>query len=170
MLTCPMCKKALAGLDRQCPTCRTDLSLLMDYVEHLDGGLQRAREQARSGELGQAVWSYLSVLEVDPDNQEARRQVSQVAAAVRQFDRAAPGRRWLHRLRRQARFRQWMAAWQQESSLTRWLLGLAVVLLLLAALLAGYLLGYRAGRAPFSEIRTSPIMTAAKDWLDAKPA
>src|SRR6516165_7093535 len=99
MLTCPMCKKTLRQLARQCPTCRSDLSLLVDYVEHLDGGLRQAEALTRAGELGEAVWAYLQVLEVDPDNPEARRQVGEVAAAVRQFDRAAPGRRWLKRLR-----------------------------------------------------------------------
>jgi hypothetical protein len=39
------------------------------------------------------------VLEVDPDNALARRQVGQVATAVRQFDRTAPGRRWLGGMR-----------------------------------------------------------------------
>src|SRR5439155_115336 len=47
-----------------------------------------------AAELGQAVWAYLEVLEVDPDNAAARRQVGQVATAVRQFDKTAPGRRW----------------------------------------------------------------------------
>ncbi len=44
------------------------------------------------------MWAYLEVLEVDPDNATARRQVSQVATAVRQFDFATPGRRWANNL------------------------------------------------------------------------
>jgi hypothetical protein len=76
-----------------------DLDLLVDYVSHLQGGLERADNLTRAGELGQAVWAYLEVLEVDPDNPTARRQVGQVATAVRQFDRSAPGRRWLHTMR-----------------------------------------------------------------------
>jgi hypothetical protein len=72
-----------------------DLDLLVDYVSHLEGGLVRADNLTRAGELGQAVWAYMEVLEVDPDNPTARHQVNQVASAVRQFDRTAPGRRWL---------------------------------------------------------------------------
>src|SRR5438309_2848881 len=107
MLTCPnpTCGKKLATLERQCPRCRTDLSLLVDYVEGLQDGLARADALTRAGELGEAVWSYLAILEIDPDNATARRQVGQVATAVRQFDRSMPGRRWLKRLQRQARFR-----------------------------------------------------------------
>src|SRR5438105_5905144 len=98
MLTCPMCKKPVAEPARQCPRCATDLSLLADYVTQLEGGLERAEAMTRKGELGEAVWAYLTVLEVDPDNTAARRQVAQVVTAVRQFDEAAPGRRWLSRL------------------------------------------------------------------------
>jgi hypothetical protein len=76
-----------------------DLDLLVDYVSHLEGGLVRADNLTRAGELGQAVWAYMEVLEVDPDNPTARHQVSQVATAVRQFDRTAPGRRWLSGMR-----------------------------------------------------------------------
>src|SRR5262245_15818550 len=94
MLVCPMCKKGLPDLARQCPRCRTDLTLLVDYVDALQVALARADARARAGELGEAVWAYLEVLEVDPDNPIARRQVSQVVTAVRQFDRATPGRRW----------------------------------------------------------------------------
>lgn len=72
---------------------------MVDYVSHLQGGLERAENLTRAGELGQAVWAYLEVLEVDPDNAAARRQVGQVATAVRQFDQTAPGRRWLDRMR-----------------------------------------------------------------------
>ena len=75
MLTCPMCKKRLRGVERECPTCRTDISLLVDYVDNLRDGLTRAEELTRRGELGEAVWEYLSVLEVDPDNAQARKQV-----------------------------------------------------------------------------------------------
>src|SRR5437867_2549345 len=108
MLTCPMCKKGLDGLVPECPRCRTDLSLLVEYTTGLQGGLAQAEALARQGELGEAVWAYLAVLEVDPDNPVARRQVGRVATAVRAFDRAAPGRRWLKRLRRRAHFRRWL--------------------------------------------------------------
>ena len=95
MPQCPQCNKPLVELARRCPSCMADLDLLVDYVSHLEGGLVRADNLTRAGELGQAVWAYMEVLEVDPDNPTARHQVSQVATAVRQFDRTAPGRRWL---------------------------------------------------------------------------
>src|SRR5262249_50872077 len=94
MLTCPLCKKTLQVLVRECPSCRTDLTLLADYVNHLHEGLARAETLTRAGELGQATWAYLAVLEVDPENAQARRQVGLVATAVRQFDKAAPSCRW----------------------------------------------------------------------------
>ncbi len=99
MPRCPQCQKPLAEITRRCPSCRADLDLLVDYVSHLEGGLQRAENLVRAGELSQAVWAYLEVLEVDPDNALARKQVGQVATAVRQFDRTAPGRRWLSQMR-----------------------------------------------------------------------
>ena len=95
MPQCPQCNKPLRELVRRCPSCQADLDLLVDYVSHLRGGLERAQDLTKAGELGQAVWAYLEVLEVDPDNSAAKKQVAQVATAVRQFDSAAPGRRWL---------------------------------------------------------------------------
>src|SRR3982074_2204748 len=95
MAQCPQCSKTLVELTPRCPTCQADLGLLLDYVSHLEGGLERAENLTRSGELGQAVWAYLEILEVDPDNTAAKKQVAQVATAVRQFDLAAPGRKWL---------------------------------------------------------------------------
>jgi hypothetical protein len=94
MPSCPQCNKPLTELTRQCPTCRADLDLLVEYVSGLTGSLYRAEHLTRAGELGAAMWAYLEVLEVDPDNPVARKQVGQVATAVRQFDRTAPGRRW----------------------------------------------------------------------------
>ena len=54
MLTCPMCKKKLRGLERECLNCRTDVSLLVDmsglaYIDStglgvLVGALKQARE------------------------------------------------------------------------------------------------------------------------------
>ena len=106
MLTCPMCKKGVRDDHRECPTCRTDLGLLVDYLADLDGTLEKADDCTRRGELGQAVWAYLQVLEVDPDNPEAKRQIAQVVTAVRQFDEVMPGRRWVDRLRKQAKIRK----------------------------------------------------------------
>src|SRR6516165_970792 len=112
MLTCPMCKKTLPEDTPRCPRCSTDLSLLTDYVEQLHDGVARADALTRQGQLGEAVWAYLEVLEVDPDNATARRQVGQVVTAVRQFDQAAPGRRWFNKIRRETRFRRWAAGVQ----------------------------------------------------------
>src|SRR5215212_11656884 len=94
MPKCPQCSKTLRDLARRCPSCQADLDLLVDYVSHLQGGLQRAENLTRAGELGEAVWAYLEVLETDPDNPQARKQISQVVTAVRQFATVIPGRRW----------------------------------------------------------------------------
>ncbi len=101
-----MCKKGVREDHRECPTCRTDLGLLVDYLADLDGTLDKADELTRQGELGQAVWAYLEVLEVDPDNLEAKRQIAQVVTAVRQFDEVSAGRQWAHRIRKQAKIRR----------------------------------------------------------------
>jgi hypothetical protein len=145
-----MCKKPVRGLFKECPSCRADLGLLVDFVENLDDGLTRAEARIRDGQLGQAVWAYLEVLEVDPDNPVARRQVGQVVTAVRQFDKAAPRRRWLERLRRQERFRTWLASVgdsQLDGTSRRWLrygLTAAAALVLLAV---GFASGYAVGRS-----------------------
>jgi hypothetical protein len=145
MLTCPMCKKSLPDLSRQCPTCRSDLSLLVDYTDHLQVGIDRAEERTRAGQLGDAVWEYLQVLEVDPDHPTARRQVSQVVTAVRQFDQAAR-RIMLDRMRRRERFRRWVdTTW--DAGLSRpWLTIGLVALLVLSAAAGGFWAGYAAGQ------------------------
>jgi hypothetical protein len=162
MLTCPMCKKPVRGLLKECPSCRADLGLLVDYVENLDHGLERAAALVRECQLGPAVWAYLEVLEVDPDNPEARRQVGQVVTAVRQFDRAAPQRRWLERLRRQERLRRWLTtvggdlpeeapgqAWQTLRSI------IGAALLLALGFVGGYLAA-RTGPAPEPSVISTP--------------
>jgi hypothetical protein len=160
MFTCPMCKKPVRGLVKECPSCRADLGLLLDFVENLDDGLAKAEAQTRSGHLGQAVWAYLEVLEVDPDNPVARQKVGQVVTAVRQFDRAAPRRRWLERLRRMDHFRRWLGSVgepQPDTTLRRWMrvaLWTALGLVLLALGFAG---GYSVGRSG----TTAPTASAA---------
>jgi hypothetical protein len=154
MLTCPMCKKRLRGLERECGNCRTNVSLLVDYVENLQEGLVRADALTKAGELGEAVWAYLEVLEVDPDNATARRQVGQVATAVRQFDMAAPGRRWLKKLRRQTRFRRWLAHWGEDGGAPDWLGQLFWFLVVLGALVIGFFVGQYSPRP--SEVPAPP--------------
>jgi len=98
MPKCPQCTKPLREITRRCPSCQADLDLLVDYVSHLQGGLERAENLVKAGELGQAIWAYLEVLEVDPDNPVARKQIGLVVTAVRQFDGVMPGRRWANNL------------------------------------------------------------------------
>ena len=148
MLTCPMCKKKLRGLERECLNCRTDVSLLVDYVENLREGLAQAEALTRQGELGEAVWAYLTVLEVDPDNATARRQVGKVVTAVRQFDQTAPGRRWLKRLQKQTRFRRWMARGNESEAGASMLSGFLWFLLVFSALVIGYVLGSQGLASP----------------------
>jgi hypothetical protein len=142
-----MCKKKLRGMDKACWNCRTDVSLLVDYVDNLREGLVRAEAFTKAGELGDAVWEYLGVLEIDPDNATARRQVGKVATAVRQFDNTAPGRRWLKRIRKQTRFRRW-AAQLNEGDGAGWLNSLLWFLLVFVALMIGYVLGARTTTPP----------------------
>jgi hypothetical protein len=136
MLKCPQCTKPLREIVRRCPTCQADLDLLVDYVSTLQGGLERAENFVRSGELAQAVWAYLEVMEVDPDNATARRQVSQVMTAVRQFDHVTPGRRWANNLPPLPRAKPTGLGWW------RWtLIGTAVALAFSAGFLAGQFAG-----------------------------
>jgi hypothetical protein len=124
---------------RRCPTCQADLDLLVDYVSHLSGGLERAENLTRAGELGQAFWAYMEVLEVDPDNAAARRQIGQVVTAVRQFDRAAEGRRWLAHIRHAPGPLAWLYRQPVWAVLTGALGALVLTFVL------GYLLGFAAG-------------------------
>jgi hypothetical protein len=134
MLTCPnpSCNKPLPALSRMCSYCQADLSLLVDYVDQLDDALARAEEWTRAGALGKAVWAYLEVLEVDPDNVRARAQVGQVATAVRVFDQVAQGRRWQNRLRSRE------SAGEDKGRMPGWLKAALLVLLVVAAFLLGY--------------------------------
>ena len=86
------------------------------------------------------MWAYLEVLEVDPDNATARRQVGKVVTAVRQFDQTAPGRRWQKKLQRQTAFRRWLANWNSDGDGGGW--GTMVwFILLVCAMVLGYFIG-----------------------------
>jgi hypothetical protein len=114
MPQCPQCSKPLRDLVRRCPTCQADLDLLVDYVSHLNGGLERAENLTRAGELGQAFW------------------------AVRQFDQVNQGRRWLSEVRHGPPSKSPFAAlpsWAWAS-----IAGVAVLL----AFVVGYALGFNA--------------------------
>jgi hypothetical protein len=140
MPVCPQCTKPLAELTKRCPSCMADLDLLVEYVNQLEEGLKRAEMFTRAGELDEAVWAYLAVLEVDPDNAAARRQVGRVATAVRQFDRTAPGRRWLSHVRGED-------GEDTASRLARWMRNAFIVLVVLLAFLLGYGWGSHSGDA-----------------------
>jgi hypothetical protein len=156
MITCPMCRQSLPDDARKCGKCLTDLSLLADYVTHLRDGLQQADRLTRAGELGEAVWAYLAVLEVDPDNATARRQVGRVVSAVRQFDDQAPGRRWQRQLRPENQA-DTGSAWTPGTMLG-WL---ALVVLYLASVLTAYYLGARSAEG--IEKETSPAPSVLKE-------
>jgi hypothetical protein len=135
MPKCPQCNKVLTTLPRKCPTCMADLDLLVDFVNNLQDGLERAKDYSRDGELGKAVWSYLAILEVDPDNPEARRQVSQVATAVRQFDQTAPKRRWL-------KFEGWKRLFDfYDNPALAWVWAVLIAGLIAGMFVVGYVLG-----------------------------
>jgi hypothetical protein len=166
-----MCKKKLRGLEKECLNCRTDVSLLVNYVEDLRDGLAQAEALTRAGELGEAVWAYLGVLEVDPDNATARRQVGKVATAVRQFDQTAPGRRWLKKLRKQTRFRRWAANWNPEGDTTVSLLsGLLWFILIFGALMIGDVIGVRSSGPPPDGTPPPDTRKADKPEKEKRPA
>jgi hypothetical protein len=165
MIKCPMCRDLLPDSVRQCRKCQTDLTLLADYVTHLRTGLAQAESCTRAGELGDAVWAYLAVLEVDPDNGTARRQVGKVVTAVRQFDQTAPGRRWMRALHKEGRYRRWLASWQEEGSTSIWS-WLMLFLLLVGALLGAYSWGVHIGKQLAAQQNT----TEEEDPPPAKPA
>jgi hypothetical protein len=153
MPRCPQCNKTLATLVRRCPSCMADLDLLVEYVNQLQSGLDQAEKLTRAGELGPAVWAYLAVLEVDPDNVLARRQVGDVAMAVRQFDESAPGRRWLSRIR----------GGESASGLAGWLWFALATLLVVVAFVAGY------GLANRSASETQPLPRNPPPQLERPP-
>lgn len=150
MPLCPQCNKPLRELVRRCPSCQADLDLLVDFVSHLRGGVERAQDLTKAGELGQAVWAYLAILEVDPDNAAAKKQVSQVATAVRQFDSASSSRALLDRNGMPAKNPS------RKSKLT-YVLGCLVLLVVFAL---GYILGSLASSN--SVDKTAPAPPAPK--------
>ncbi len=136
MLTCPMCKNSVDAVEAHCPRCQADLSLLCSFRDCVGEGLARADACLRNGALDGAVWAYLDVLEVDPDNPVARQQVAQVVTTIRHFDRVAPSRRWLKRIHRKERNARWVEIAQKV---------LACIALLAAIGGVAYYFGYQAG-------------------------
>jgi hypothetical protein len=167
MITCPMCKKKLRGMEKECLSCKADVSLLVDYVGNLREGLTRAEALTRAGQLGEAVWAYLEVLEIDPDNATARKQIGQVATAVRQFDETAPGRRWLTKLHKRKRFQRWMATLNENGEAGTWWGTALFFLVVLGALLVGFMIGSQHTPPPPGE---QPVQTQPADKDDKKPA
>jgi hypothetical protein len=140
MPACPQCTKPLRELVRKCPSCQADLDLLVDYVSHLSGGVERAEKLARDGELGEAVWTYLEVLETDPDNAAARKQVGRIVTAVRRFDMSTAARRVAIGLPPEERTGFW-------KNLPRTDLLLSAVAALFVGLFLGVLIGLAVPRA-----------------------
>ncbi len=139
MIKCPMCAAISEEDARKCRKCQADLALLAEYVTHLRHGLGQAEKLTREGELGEAVWAYLAVLEVDPDNATARRQVGKVVTAVRQFDSTAPGRRWLADLRKESLWQRWFG---EDGGLLPWALA---ALLFITLATVSYMYGVQVG-------------------------
>jgi hypothetical protein len=138
---------------RECPSCRTDLSLLVDFHENQDDSLKRAEERTKDGDLGEAIWAYLEVLEVDPDNPTARKQVGRVVRAIRQFDQIAY-KRWRQRQRGQARARPWLD--DMPFSFT-WLRITMAILLLAAVLFLGFRWGYHVAQRGSTDASSSQV-------------
>jgi hypothetical protein len=153
-----MCRELLPDATRKCRKCQTDLSLLSDYVSHLQEGLGQAEAMTKAGKLDAAMWAYLAVLEVDPDNATARRQVGRVATAVRQFDRTAPGRRWLRALQKETWFQRWRASWSEGES-SGWWGWIFLVLLYAGSVWTAYAWGKMEGAADHGPVETKPAET-----------
>src|SRR5262249_31002175 len=143
MLTCPLCKKRLPALERRCRTCQADVSLLVDYVGHLQDGLSRADMHTRRGELSAAVWAYLEVLDVEPGNAKARQEGGAVGAGVRQFDRSA-AQSW-RRLDRKGSFMRSITNFGLEGAARGWFVPVLWTGGILLTLVIGYGLGYYQG-------------------------
>jgi hypothetical protein len=139
-------------------------------VENLQVGLGRAEALTKAGELGEAVWAYLEVLEVDPDNRKAREQVGQVVTAVRQFDNAAPSRRWLKKMQRNARFHHWKANFLGEDW-TAWLTWGFWFVAIVAAVVLGFVVGQsmRPVTPPGPQDTTPPAVQPEKPDKPDKP-
>jgi hypothetical protein len=80
---------------------------------------------------------------------------------VRQFDRTAPGRRWLKRLQKQTRFRRWLAGWNNDPDAAGWLGSFLWFLVVLGALLLGFMIG-QSQRPPAGTPAPAPAQEPAK--------
>ena len=78
---------------------------------------------------------------------------------MRQFDEKAPGRRWFKKLQKQNRWRRFVSNMQTDGDLTGWLTNLFWVILVLSALVFGYIWG---------GVTQAPAPTDPKDKPPAK--
>jgi hypothetical protein len=151
-----MCKKRLRGVEMECGNCRTDVSLLVAYVNNLRDGLVAAEKHTKAGELAEAVWAYLAVLEVDPDNPVARDQVGKVATAVRQFDEVTPGQRWLKKLRKGGWFRNWLGGDEDNGGYLSYVMWFVIFCSLL---MIGYFIGVYTTLPKMTKVETNGEQT-----------
>lgn len=163
MIKCPMCTALCEETAKECRKCKADLKLLTEYVLDLKDGLSKADALTRNGDLGEAVWAYLTVLEVDPDNATARRQVGKVVTAVRQFDRTAPARRWLNDMRQESFWQRLFGGGDDPEGNGGWAWAFLMLALLFLSVGVAYYYGVQVGKA------TPPEMPLADDG-DKKPA
>ena len=147
MLTCPMCKKKLRGVERNvrvagptCPCCTTtsrNYAMVWCRRKPTPGPGNWARRSGPTWPSSRSI----------PTTPRPAVRWAPVVTAVRQFDRA-PGRRFAKRLQKQTRFRRLMANLDDEGDLSGWFSGLFWFILVVCALVFGFILGQMADKPP----------------------